>query len=154
MAQCSVAKSLHEGFEVTLPNEHSLLTSGKVMNQPIPFKTRAGAQAAEKMLNDGIESPSLFCLYLSKREIVDNYSSANQSAVRNYYKVVEGHEDLIDTILDDWSGTEVGYSLHKCFKKDLGDMLHKSEGGRNLLNHLIRNTNVFLNAHSMSLSVI
>ncbi|MDK9790685.1 hypothetical protein [Vibrio sp. D431a] len=92
-----------------------------ITSAPIPFKTRSAAKAAKALIEQSHEQKntlSPFSLYLT----------TNKGGVdgKTFHKICSGVENLMNIIADDWSGTPIGYSLHKTTNSSLGKMMTSS----------------------------
>jgi hypothetical protein len=150
-SSCRIVRSEQVGYTLEIPQNHPILEKKSVTQTSIPFRTRQGALSAMIAIDESTSNESAFCLYLSRRETLDNYVNASQVTSRQMFKLVANHEGLMDAFMDDWGGTVVGYSIHKSIRPNLGVDIGQSVEGTELLLQVVANSESFLNTQNSSI---
>lgn len=138
-------------FALSIPSKHRAKSSKHILCDELFFKTRSGAKAAIKALENKNHERTDATLYITKR------SGDEKDLSRTFFPLVGGNDQLIDAILEDWGGTPLGYSLHKAWDFQKDNMcikpLHQSELGMDHLRHLLDSGECFNLSLGMSPSI-
>lgn len=113
------------GYELKVLEDNADTNKQPFTVTTLPFRTKKSVSKALSLVseigNDAFEI-SPFSLYLCHTVVKEN-----AEATRRFHKLVSGSSELIELLIEDWSGTPLGYALYKTINKNLGKSTYGKE---------------------------